>query len=192
MYDPPGRVLPIGRKLGARGLQGRPSPPTATCSRTRRPRTRQTSPAKCIDLPRLVSLRRDGFDLDFDTRTGKLLDDQKRGGRIMIAHGSPAYAEIIVQDRLVCDVDSEFYNVLECHVGRGENCADALEDHLNLLRRVFRYRTVQARTNLSIAEQDPSVRGNFRAVRSIVGMGANSIVERMDRQHRRIPPWRSD
>jgi hypothetical protein len=27
----------------------------------------------------LVSLRRDGFDLDFNTRTGELIDDQKRG-----------------------------------------------------------------------------------------------------------------
>jgi hypothetical protein len=136
----------------------------------------------------LVSLRRDGFDLDFDTRTGKRLDDQKCGRRVMITHHSRAYAEILVQDRLVRDIDGELYNVFKSHVGRGENYTDALEDHLDLLQRVLGYGTVQARTNLSIAEQDSRVRGNFHGVRSMVGMGADSIVERMDRKHRRIPP----
>jgi hypothetical protein len=32
------------------------------------------APLSPLDLPRLVNLRRDGFDLDFDTRTWKLLD----------------------------------------------------------------------------------------------------------------------
>jgi hypothetical protein len=110
----------------------------------------------------------------------------------MIVHGSPAYAKIIVQDRLVCNEDSEFYNVLECHVGRVENYAYALEDQLNLFYRVLGYRTIQARANLSVAEQNPTVRGDFYAVRSIVGMGANSIVERMDSQHRGIPSQQLD
>ena len=69
----------------------------------------------------LVSLRRNGFDLDFDSRAGKLVDDQKRGRRVMLAHDARAYAEIAVQDGLVGDVDSEFYNVIECHVGRSKN-----------------------------------------------------------------------
>lgn len=38
----------------------------------------------------LVRLRRDGFDLDFDARTGKFFDDQQRGRRIMAAHDLPA------------------------------------------------------------------------------------------------------
>src|SRR5262249_37664500 len=84
----------------------------------------------------LRSLRGDGFDLDHDTRPGKCLDDQKRGRRVVTAHDPLAYAEIVVQDRLVRDVDGEFGDVRECHVGRGENDADALEDHLDLFERV--------------------------------------------------------
>src|SRR5262245_26563499 len=46
---------------------------------------------------------------------------------------------------------------------------------------------VEARTDLSIAEQEPGIPWNFRCVRSIVGTGANSIVGGMERQHHRSP-----
>src|SRR5262249_51968647 len=107
----------------------------------------------------LVSLRRDGFDLDLDSRPGKFLDDQKRGRRVVIAHDPSAYAAKTLQDRLVRYVDGEFDDVVECHVGSGEDYADALEDHLDLFRRALGYGAVQARTHLSIAEQDSRVRG---------------------------------
>src|SRR5262245_15405336 len=52
-----------------------------------------------------------------------------------------------------------------------------------LLPRVLGHSSVRARTDLPVAEQGPGVRGDFRSVRSIVGVGANVIVERVDRQH---------
>ena len=103
-----------------------------------------------------------------------------------------AYPEIVVQDGLVGDVDGELHHVREAHAGRGKDQADALEDDLDLLQRGFRHRAVQARTDLSIAEQQPGVRRHLDAVRRIVGMGTNAIVERMDRQHRRSPPRLSE
>ena len=66
------------------------------------------------------------------------------------------------------------------------------KDHLNLFPRDLGHCTVQARANLSIAEQEPSVLGNLHCVRSIAGMATNSIVERMRLQHFRIPLQRSD
>ena len=109
----------------------------------------------------------------------------------MIAHDLPAYAEIIVQDRLVCDVDGEFYDVIECHVGRGEN--RRMRSKITSICSSGSWGTEPSGARQPAhCRTDSGVRGDFSSVRGIVGMGANSIVERMDRQHRRIPPRQSD
>jgi len=76
----------------------------------------------------------------------------------MIAHDAPAYAETVVQDGFVRYADGEFYDVCECHVERARMMRIALESHLDLFPRDLGDRTVQARTHLSIAEQEPGVR----------------------------------
>ena len=74
------------------GYTGKPRPPDRGPSWAR---SRHPSFLLSLWVLTLVSLRRNGLDLDFNTRTGKRLDDQKRGGRVMIAHDAPWWTEIV-------------------------------------------------------------------------------------------------
>ncbi len=144
---------------------------------------RRPSRGRCGDA--LGRLGGDGLDLDLNARARKRTDHQESGRRVMFAQESAAHLDIVVQDRLVGDVDRELDDVPERHAGGLQDDLYTLEDHPNLPGRAVRHGAVEARADLTVAEQKPRVRRHFGRMAGIVAVGANPVAEGMNGQHGR-------
>lgn len=100
----------------------------------------------------------------------------------MIAHIITAHIQIIGDDVGIGHKHTELHHVLERHVGRSQNGADPLEDHMDLFFGGVGDGAIQPRTDLTITIERPRIGRHLGRVTCIIGMGANSIVEGMNFQ----------
>ncbi len=90
-----------------------------------------------------------------------------------------AHFQIILDDIGIGHKHTELHHILERHVGRTQDGADPLENHMDLFFGGVGDGAIQPRTNLTITIERPRIGRHLGRVARVIGMGTDLIVEGM-------------